>query len=895
MLIEQAIIQEVKARHELAAFIESKGVKLKRTGKVFQGLCPFHDDHNPSLIVDPGKQLWSCLGACKGNGKGKAGGDIYAFLMQLENFSFKQALVALGGKLPEETPMDMKGKERVEILTRTMDIYHKNLLETPAAQDYLRSRGFQTVDTWKAFRIGYGSGNLAGKAADARLQAAGLMTASRKERFSGCITIPLLDGEAVVGLYGRKIKGSGHYYLPGPHRGLFNAAHASKSKEIIITESILDALSFIEAGFLNVLPLYGINGLTSDHLRFFEEYGTRNVILCLDSDEPGKQAAKSIKDKLLKHGLGVSVITLPAKDPNELLTREGADALRSIFEKLLKEEAQGASGVSRLASNVPPTPEGGAGARSTVHAPRSTPNNFRIFFDEDFDAAQEADPLVFLRDKRKYIVQGPPPANSSRLFISLRLVHNGKNFVDRLDLYSARARQSFVNRVAQLTQTERQPIEEDLIFLIEKLEKLRDKEKTKEPKAIPLQMTQAEREEAMDLLKAPDLFDRIAAEMETLGYVGEDANKRLAYLVSVSRKLNEPLSMVILSQSGSGKSALAEITETLTPQEDVMMFSRLTPQALYYLDSDALTHKLVIIEERSGSEQADYSIRTLQTKKKLTLAAPIKDPATGKIKTVLFEIMGPTAFIESTTAPSINFENATRCFEIYLDESAEQTHRIHEYQKFFKTEDGLLLQVGHQKIVKKHHHAQRLLKPLPIVIPFAKHIQFPHQKLRARRDHQRFLNLIEVLAFLHQYQRTKKTIHGQEVILAGIEDYTIALSLAKDLLAETFRDCQKPLRDLLTSIQAMLKARSEKEKQAMDALLFTRKDVREFTGLPHQRIKRLFAELEEYEYIAVDKGPSGSRNTYRLMAGPEQAAALAGLLSPAELKGKYAWSKQGGH
>jgi len=284
----------------------------------------------------------------------------------------------------------------------------------------------------------------------------------------------------------------------------------------------------------------------------------------------------------------------------------------------------------------------------------------------------------------------------------------------------------------------------------------------------------------------------------------------------------------------------------------------------------------------------------LQTKKKLTLAAPIKDAATGKIKTQLFEILGPTAFIESTTEPSINFENATRCFEIYLDESAEQTLRIHEFQKFLKTEDGLLLKGGHQKLIQRHHNAQRLLKPLAVVIPYAKHIQFPHQKLRARRDHQRFLNLIEVLAFLHQYQRTKKTINGKEVIMAGIEDYAMALALAKDLLAETFRDCQKPVRDLLSGIQGMLKERASKEKQPADALLFTRKDVREFTGLPHQRIKRLFAELEEYEYIAVDKGPSGSRNTYRLMGGPLPAA-LSGFLTPAELKGKYAWTRQTGH
>jgi DNA primase len=873
MLIEQAIIQEVKARHELAAFIESKGVKLKRTGKVFQGLCPFHDDHNPSLIVDPEKQLWSCLGACKGNGKGKSSGDVYAFLMQLENLSFKEAHVALGGKLPDETPLDMKGKERVEILTRTVDLYHKNLLENPEAQAYLKGRGFTNPDTWRAFKIGYGSGTLAAKAESRRLKAVGLMTATGKERFSGCITIPLMDGEAVVGLYGRKIKGSGHYYLPGPHRGLFNAAHASKSQRIILTESILDALSFIEVGFLNVIPLYGINGLTGDHLRFFEEYGIRGVLLCLDSDDAGKAAAKSIKDKLLKHGLGVGIIALPAKDPNEFLTREGADKFQKFLEGFLKEE--------------PPT------AFTPAPQPSALAPDFHIFFDEDFEAAQDADPLVFPREKRKYILQGPPSPNSSRLFVSLRLVHNGKNFVDRLDLYSARARQSFVNRAAVLMEMEPRPIEEDLIFLIEQLEKLRDKQKTKEPKVIPLQMTAQEKEEALAFLKDPHLFDTIAADMEALGYAGEDANKRLAYLVSVSRKLNEPLSMVILSQSGSGKSALAEITETLTPPEDVMMLSRLTPQALYYLDSDALTHKLVIIEERSGSEQADYSIRTLQTKRKLTLAAPIKDPATGKIKTVIFEIMGPTAFIESTTEPSINFENATRCFEIYLDESAEQTARIHDFQKLFKTREGLTLKGRQKRIIQKHHHAQRLLKGLPVVIPYAKHIEFPHQKLRTRRDHQRFLNLIEVIAFLHQVQRRRETIEGQETIVAGIEDYGMALSLAQDLLAETFRDCQKPLRDLLTAIQAMLAQRSAKEKQPVAMLPFTRKDVREHTGLPHQRIKRLFSELEEYEYILVEKAGHGAQHHYRLVGAPGQAA-VSGLLAPADLKAKLVQLVQGG-
>ena len=866
MLIDKAMIQAVKARHELVSFIESKGTKLKRTGKVFQGLCPFHADHNPSLIVDPEKQTWACLGACKGNGK--SSGDLYAFLMKLEGLTFREAHQRLGGAVTEEKVEPAKERERVEILAGAVELYHKNLLESPEAQAYLSGRGFKTVETWKAYRLGTSTGNLPSKGEGRGLRAVGLTTSTGRERFHGCITVPLLDGEAVVGLYGRKIKESGHYYLPGPHRGLFNAAHASKSKEIILTESILDALSFIEAGFLNVLPLYGINGLTADHLRFFEETGTQKIILCLDTDAAGRKASAALAEKLKLQGIEPRTITLPTKDPNELLVKEGPDGFQNILEGLLKEgNGQQAPGDSE--SDQPPT----------------LPAGLTIFFDDD-QPADDGDPLVFIREKRKYILQSPPAAHSTRLFITLRLDYDGRSFIDRLDLYASRARQSFINRVAGLMELDKKALEEDLVFLIEKLEQLRARDK-QDVKPLPLQMTAKEREEALAFLKAPDLFDTIAREMETLGYVGEDANKRLAYLVGISRKLQEPLSLVILSQSGSGKSALAEVTETLTPPEDVMMFSRLTPQALYYLDSDALTHKLVIIEERSGSEQADYSIRTLQTKKKLTLAAPIKDAATGKIKTVLFEIMGPTAFIESTTAPSINFENATRCFEIYLDESAEQTHRIHEAQKRFKTEAGMMLRGKHQAILQRHHHAQRLLRPLPVVIPYAPHIQFPHQKLRTRRDHQRFLNLIEVLAYLHQYQRPTKKIQGTEVIVAGIEDYALALNLAKDLLTETFRDCQKPLRDLLSAIQAMLQERSAKEKQPIHMLPFTRKDVREFTGLPHQRIKRLFVELEEYEYIQVEKAGQGAQYQYRLLGAPDQAA-HSGLLAPAELKQKAA-------
>ena len=223
----------------------------------------------------------------------------------------------------------------------------------------------------------------------------------------------------------------------------------------------------------------------------------------------------------------------------------------------------------------------------------------------------------------------------------------------------------------------------------------------------------------------------------------------------MSRKLDKPLSAIIRSESGAGKSFLMECVAELMPPEDVKYFSRLTPQSLYYMGKEELVHKLLIVDERDGSEEAEYPIRTLQTRRILTLAVPMKDPATGKIKTVMLEIYGPIAYMESSTQSTINPENLNRCFEIYLDESQEQTERIYALQKQAHTPEGWKTDAHRAATVRRHRNAQRLLAPVRVSIPYTKLLRFPASWTRGRRDHQRLLHLIEVVAFLHQAQREK--------------------------------------------------------------------------------------------------------------------------------------------
>jgi hypothetical protein len=368
----------------------------------------------------------------------------------------------------------------------------------------------------------------------------------------------------------------------------------------------------------------------------------------------------------------------------------------------------------------------------------------------------------------------------------------------------------------------------------------------------------------------------VAEDIEALGYVGEGTNTRLLYLVAVSRKLLDPLSAIVLSQSGAGKSGITEVIEKLTPPEDVVLLTRLTPQSLYYVEKGFLDKKLVIVEERYGSMDADYSIRVLQSRKKLIAAAPIKDPQTGSMKTKIFTVEARAAFIEATTASAVNHENATRCFELTMDESEAQTRRIHERQRLMRTEHGLRLRQEADAIAHRHWNAQRLLEPLPVVIPYADALTFPTAWMRTRRDHARFLNLIEVSAFLHQYQRERRN----EAIVASVADYATAYALAGELLQDTLADLKAPLQRAYTRIRGLA-------EQGNGTV--SRRDIREHLAEPDSTVRRWLADLVELEYLALietSKGGPGRATRYRVLEQTARDAAPLGLLTPDELAAK---------
>ena len=418
MKITKEQIDRIKQQYELVATVEAHGVRLKKRGKEYVGLCPFHKEKTPSFSVAPIKQLFHCFGC-------GASGDTLGFLSKIENKALSTLIKELShktnGAIPIRLSPAMKGvgsngalhsqpstdnanpptvegvKSRetssvvgtveplngadhkdhtavgvpiephspagvvtpklLKLLARVVEFYQGVFTKDPKGREYLSGRGIQDKEALRDFGVGYANGSLLDALPPegdllSDLKAIGILTEHGREFFSDCIVIPLRDlSGAVTGLYGRKINDSEphHLYLPGPRRGLINWQAAKRSTTILLTEAIIDALTLYDQGFKNVIPCYGVTGLSEEHIACFKQFGrhenmchtehvpngtgVKEVMICFDSDEAGKKGAASAVNRLSDIGITCSVITFPCKDINDYFRRHTPEE----FEALVKD------------------------------------------------------------------------------------------------------------------------------------------------------------------------------------------------------------------------------------------------------------------------------------------------------------------------------------------------------------------------------------------------------------------------------------------------------------------------------------------------------------------------------------------------------------------------------
>ncbi len=459
---------------------------------------------------------------------------------------------------------------------------------------------------------------------------------------------------------------------------------------------------------------------------------------------------------------------------------------------------------------------------------------------EGHDALRlEADGLLYALDRA--------PHAGKRVVVTVRVPGaDGPAFTDSAPLLAFRGREALATTVASHFGRDPGQILGHLALLLDQVERAQ----TAASRPATIELTPERRAAAEALLLAPDLLDQAAAALAGLGYVGEEAAKRLVYLVATSRLLERPLSAILMAPSGTGKSDLLDKLALLLPGEAIEFLSRVTPSALYYAGPDALRHKVVVVDEQAGATDADYAIRTLQTKGLLRLAVPVAG------RTERFEARGPIALLSGTTRADLDPENLSRCLELPLDDSPEQTKRIQAAQR--RAWAGVVAQPVDTQCWQD---AQRVLEPLAVVIPFAERLDFPARTTKDRRDQQKLLSLVAAHALLHQRQR-ERDAQGRVVGVAA--DYEAVHGLLTALVDQG-HDGLSPraarVHRLLADAEGPL----------------TRREIAEQIGWNYMTSVRALDELVAQELVApVDRQPP---RRYQLLGAPRLVATDA-LVAP---------------
>jgi DNA primase catalytic core len=918
--IPEAEIERLKEGVPVQRLIEASGIELKQGGKDLLGRCPFHEDATASLVVTPPKNLWHCFGC-------GAGGGPIDWVMKRQGVSFRHAVellradlsLAAGAgepvarnraKLPAPVALDA-GEQ--ELLDQVIGYYHETLLASPEALAYLERRGIANRELIEQHRLGFANRTLglrlpatqlkAGAEIRGRLQKVGILRDSGHEHFNGSLVVPIFDAVGqVVEVYGRKLLDNLrtgtplHLYLPGPHRGVWNERGLTSQQtgqgEVILTEALIDAMTFWCAGYRNVTAAYGVEGLTDDHLAAFKRNDVRRVLIAFDRDEAGERGAQKVAERLMNEGIECYRIQFPkGMDANEYACKvlPAEKSLGLVIRKAvwLGKGAPPAEAPGQHVEDVPP------GAAPAVDPPSLAAANVASPPAADIATEVSADEIIVSFGDRRYRVRGLAKNLSVEVLKVNVLCSCGQAYhVDSFDLYAARARAQYITQAAKELACREEVIKLDLGRILLELETLqaeRIKAAMKVEPAAP-KMTEAEEAEALALLRSPDLLTRIVADFDACGLVGEATNKLVGYLAATSRKLAGPLAIVVQSSSAAGKSSLMDAVLAFMPEEERIKYSAMTGQSLFYMGETNLKHKILAIAEEEGASRASYALKLLQSEGELTIASTGKDAATGNLVTQQYRVEGPVMIFLTTTAIEIDEELLNRCMVLSVDEGRAQTEAIHRLQRARRTLEGLKAKQGKAHLVKLHQNAQRLLRTLAVVNPYADRLTFLSDKTRTRRDHEKYLTLIDAIALLHQHQRPIKTMQGggqtMEYIEVTAQDIARANDIAHEVLGRSLDELPPQTRRLLAGVVEHVCGQAKAQAIPQAEVRFTRKDVREATGWGDTQLRVHLERLVSLEYLLTHREGAGGRFTYELVFDGDVSTAvhLSGLIDAVDIE-----------
>lgn len=843
-------ISEIKSRLNIKAVLAHYGLGADSNKRVH---CPFHEDKTPSMQVYFKTNTVYCFSAkCSTAGHSL---DVIDFIMYKEKITKHEALKKASSML-EPAP---ENPSLIEHFKAT-EITNKNT----KGEGYLVSRNldYQILREKAQIRLGYNGDR-------------------RGANMANCVLFALRNsvGE-VVSLYGRSIydiAGKKHYYSQD-RKGLFPFYPNPETKHLILCESLIDTCTLIQYTDYTGLALYGTNGLTTEHLNalkglhFLEE-----ITLFFDGDEAGRKAIQSVGTRLQSVlNVALSYVQTPDnEDINSLVFSHEPNILDHLIKNRLECRPSDyffstetvSNEVPKTLQNPEPAPifsieKKENSVREPIEISPIIPKPTSPIIDEESEGGQlkvlTPELLVYEISSLKIsILGGVRLTGLDRLRVTLKIEKTGLRIPLRhnLDLYHAVQLEGLQQKMTENLGLDHREVSQLIEGLISCLEQHRtERMQALQPKKeVVYRMSEQERYEAIQYLKAPDLLARTAQSIAQSGIVGEEMNAMIAFLIYTSRKRENPLHLMCLGASGTGKTYLQEKVGELMPTEEKLEITTLSENAFYYFGREELKHKLILIEDLDGATDVLYPLRELQSKRKITKTVTLKD-SKGNLKTVSLTVEGPVSVSGCTTREKLYEDNANRCILVETDLSQKQDGLIMDYQR--KLSAGLIDKTKENQTKELLQNAQRILKPITIRNPFAPYINLPEVVFKPRRTIGLLLSFIETITFYHQYQLVTKTDpRTQEIYIeTQVEHLEKAFELLKEALFRKSDELTGACRKFLENLKTHLNT----EK----ITFFTAKEIRKTmkTGgvaMNPSNLKRYLIELERYGYV------KGKGNRYK--------------------------------
>jgi len=876
-------LDELKRAVPILPLAASLGNVPKRVGKgEYVVLCPFHQENTPSCHINHHKNVFNC----KGCGKG---GSVLDWVMQTRKLNMVSAIdylkneygriqkvksyIANEGKQEASAPVNILDPHIQKVLSLVVDYYHNNFKAKKEGAGFLLKRGIIYGELVDDFKIGLCDGSLIEALNDPEILQSlvdlGILkkpSASTngnghlKEHFAGRVIFPVIDENGlIVQIYGRNLStiGTKHMLLAGASLSLFNP-RALIAGEVILCESIIDALSIMAMGHRNVVASLSANGVKDDLLEKIVTSGVREIFIAFDNDSAGNTSASSLAGKLIECKIeSYRIVFDENSDANDLLRKsENIEAAKGKMAELLEK----AEPLKQIIDTVQT-----AGYHADVLEKRGKE-------------------YVYSLGQREYIIRGLDQNKSdSSLKIFLRLdytepTRQEKRFhIDNVDLFNAKTAGIYARAAATKLTLDERVIAGDLDSLTVKLDALlkktiadKESQNTENKKEFHknLEVSFKAREYLLESL----FILKFIKDMEKAGVVGESLNMFVGFVSTLSRRMKYPLHLIIQSESSAGKSNMLNLLNKLVPEEDGLYFTQVTPRSFYYGEFDFLKYKSIFIAEGDGLKEAEFPIKQMMSEGRLSISYTKSDPKTGENTSESSNTEGPAQFIMTEPREGVNEEINNRCVILILDMSPEQTERIQAYQRLLDSPEGVALRKERDVICDFYRHVQREIKPLSILNTFSKYFSFNTRSHQARREHQMYLTLLNCITLLNQFQREKVYKDGETYIKTHPIDIALCNFLARFIFSRSLEHLPPQTTLFMISLVKHFLEEAKKSMIEFEQIWFYRKDARDITNLSNTRTHEHINRMVDHEILTSRRDANGI--SYRFLVRPHDDGSI---------------------